>query len=604
MTMFTDDVYFIDREIAQETALKKEKIKLHSGQLTIKNCYYDGEPLLQAPDNLIHVTISQFSEYFLSHPTRIPKHLCSIKKGVSIEKDKTQEIESIFKTLLDQLHDYIQSSKSLIMHQDTYFLDRDRAYATALNQNRVKLDHPTIDGLQICYHNGEPFEDAPANLICVSTENIYDFFVNTRFRIPYRLEFSPETTEQESNEISEIYHELLITVAKQKTNIRDILTKELNSLQPNFYNTRQYRIFIMASRHASIMPSATKYLAEAFHKLGHQVEFSIDQNEMEDLNNDIWHKKLRYDFNPHIVININHQNNDNLHDDVFNVIWWQDFMPKLLEKKSLHWRKRDIIYSTPPQLDSILDAQKAPHVHHQYFCVDTNNFKINKHIKRENKIVFVESPHAEMIMVHNCATSQKIMFLLEEMLENGNVVTPEVITQMSATYGLPIEVIRWKLYQHTVRKKSVQWLCKNTTLPVEVYGFGWEDNPIVSPFFKGEIKSDQKLPRLYNSARFALINHAFEISSRHLNEVSVCGAIPVVYDCQLIPEKPHWEKEILYYSSEQTLHSGLYKQLSQPSTTIANCFNYEKFTKKIIQEINNHLNQPIINEDEYLTTLK
>lgn len=600
MTTFTDDVYFIDKIIAQETALKGEKIKIHSGQLTIKNCYYDGECLPQAPAHLIHVPISHFSEYFLSHPTRVPKHICSIKKGVFTEESKILEIENTFKGLLNQLHDYIPDTETpTTAHQDTYFFDRDHAYAMALEKNRVKLNHPTIDGLQICYHSGKPFDNAPTNLIYVPSENIYDFFVNTRLRIPYQLEFFSKATEEEISEIYKTYEELLITITKKRQAIREHIIREINCQQPSFDNIKRYRIFILANRQTYVMQYAAKYLAEAFRKLGHQVVFSIEQNDMEDLTDGIWHKKLYCDLNPHITININHQNNKNLPDHVFNVIWWQDPMPPLLKKQPLHWRKRDLIYSFSSQLDPFLKSCESPHINRQYFCVDENIFSINKNIKRETKIVFVGSSYNGMF---SFAIYKKIIFEFEEILERGEIVTPEIINQMIATYNLPIEIVLWKLYQYVVRNKSVQWLCKNTTLPVEIYGFGWENDEIVSPFYKGEIKHGQELSKLYNSAQWVLVNHAFDVNSQRLNEASACGAILIVFDCRCFSEKPHWEQEVLYYHSEQTLRKALQQSPEKPSTTIANHFTYDKFAKKIIQTINNHLNEPIVNK-EHLQTL-
>jgi len=591
MTMFTDDVYFIDRDIAQETALKAEKIKLHSGQLAIKNSYYDGEPLHHAPANLIHVPINNFSEYFLSHPDRIPRHLCPIKKGVSTEKEKIQEIEATFKILLNQLHNHIQNTENPIMHhQDTYFLDRDRAYTTALNQNRVKLNHPTIDGLQICYYSGEPFEEAPENLVYVPTEDIYDFFVNTRLRIPYRLEFSPETTEQENKEIAETYHELLSAVLNQRINIREYLTKELNTLKPSFEYIKQYRVFLMACRETQVMQYAAKYLAEAFRKLGHQVEFSIEQNDMEDLGDGTWHKKLRHDFNPHIVISINHQNNDNLHSDVFNVIWWQDPMPRLLKKTPLHWRKRDLVYSISPTLDKYLDACDAPKIRRQQFCIDTTIFKNYPEINREEKIVFIGSSYQDFIKYQASDRSLEVISFFNHFLDTEITITNQIINQAVTKFDIPFDRVFWKLYHYAIRRKAVQWICQNHMLPVEVYGYGWENDPIVSPFFKGSVTHGSALAKIYNNAKHALVVHPFEINSQRLSEVAACGAIPLVFDCRHLAEPPYWEDECIYFHSFNSLQNALSKKPKKLASNIAQHFTYEKFAKNIISQVEKSLN--------------
>ncbi len=588
MTMFTDDVYFIDRDIAQKTASKGEKIKLQSGQSIIKNCYYDGEPLHQAPTNLIHVPISQFSEYFLSHPTRIPKHFCSIKKGISIEKDKIQEIENTFKDLLDQLHHHIQDNEDFTsLHQDTYFLDRDLAYATALNKNRVKLEHPNIDGLQICYHNGEPFHDAPANLICVPTEKIYDFFMNTRLRIPYRLEFSPEpeTTEQEKNEITKTYHELLSTMIKQQIKIREHLNRELTTLQPIFKNIQPYRVYLIANRQTLVMQYAARYLAKAFQNLGHQVEFSIEQSDMEDLSNGIWHQKLRYDFNPHITININHQNNNYLHEDVFNVIWWQDPMPQLLEQKPFHWRKRDIIYSISPTLDKYLETCDSPNIHRQQFCIDATIFKAYPEIHKEEKIVFVGASYQGFIKHKSSNHTLEVISYFNHFLDAEITITHDIINQAATKFDIPFEIIFWKLYHYSIRRKAVQWICQNNTFPVEIYGYGWDDDPIVSEFFKGSIAHGSALAKIYNSAKYALVVHPFEINSQRLSEVAACGATPLVFDCRHFAEPPYWEDECLYFNSFNSLQNALSKKPKKLASNIAQYSTYKKFAKNIINQV-------------------
>ena len=71
--------------------------------------------------------------------------------------------------------------------EDTYFLDRDLAYITALSHNIVMLE----DGQwmqQVCYYDGEPFKHAPDNLINVPAERFTEFFSNQQNRIPRRID--------------------------------------------------------------------------------------------------------------------------------------------------------------------------------------------------------------------------------------------------------------------------------------------------------------------------------------------------------------------------------------------------------------------------------
>jgi len=72
-------------------------------------------------------------------------------------------------------------------HEDTYFLDRELAYLTALEHNTITLK----DGqktAQVCYYDGQAFGHAPDNLIHVPLEKITEYFASHNHRIPTRIE--------------------------------------------------------------------------------------------------------------------------------------------------------------------------------------------------------------------------------------------------------------------------------------------------------------------------------------------------------------------------------------------------------------------------------
>jgi len=70
-----EDTYFLDRELAYQTALAHNPVLLTDGQRREQVCYYDGVPFPHAPANLINVPVDQFKEYFASHPQRMPKRI-------------------------------------------------------------------------------------------------------------------------------------------------------------------------------------------------------------------------------------------------------------------------------------------------------------------------------------------------------------------------------------------------------------------------------------------------------------------------------------------------------------------------------------------------
>jgi len=72
-------------------------------------------------------------------------------------------------------------------YEDTYFLDRELAYLTALEHNTITLKDGQKSA-QVCYYDGQAFGHAPDNLIHVPLEDIVDYFAQHNKRIPTRIE--------------------------------------------------------------------------------------------------------------------------------------------------------------------------------------------------------------------------------------------------------------------------------------------------------------------------------------------------------------------------------------------------------------------------------
>ena len=72
---------------------------------------------------------------------------------------------------------------------DTYFLNSQEALKTALQNNRAFTSNPTVDGLQICYYDGQKLPNAPLNCINVPLGQIVKYFSITRNRIPQYVNF-------------------------------------------------------------------------------------------------------------------------------------------------------------------------------------------------------------------------------------------------------------------------------------------------------------------------------------------------------------------------------------------------------------------------------
>ena len=97
--------------------------------------------------------------------------------------------------------------------EDTYFLDRDLAYITALSHNTVTLDDGQLMP-QVCYYDGEPFEFAPDNLINVPAEHFAEFFANHQTRMPKQIDTTTQTTAPNGNNLLERFQGMMSLARK------------------------------------------------------------------------------------------------------------------------------------------------------------------------------------------------------------------------------------------------------------------------------------------------------------------------------------------------------------------------------------------------------
>ena len=70
-----EDTYFLDRDLAYQTALAHNIVELDDGQIQEQVCYYDGAPFQHAPNNLVNVPAELFADYFSTHSNRLPRYI-------------------------------------------------------------------------------------------------------------------------------------------------------------------------------------------------------------------------------------------------------------------------------------------------------------------------------------------------------------------------------------------------------------------------------------------------------------------------------------------------------------------------------------------------
>ncbi len=466
--------------------------------------------------------------------------------------------------------------------RDTYFLNSDTALKYALQQNKTVPLTDSGKGLQICYYNGDPITNAPENLICVPLDKLFDYFIETKNRPPTFL--SHEGSELSSEKIKEIglYFEKVFTEINKKRKERKQYYIELIKNQEPDFSDRPKRIFLMTSRHTTVIQYSTKGIAKALSKLGYDIKILIEENDMQLLYQDLRVKEI-YEFNPHIVFNINHMFNNIINEKTWNIVWWQDPMKELTNDVPIHVRERDIVFSFDPSLDDFWIRKQTTPIYRQEFCIDSDIFHPDHRIKREKKIVFIGSSY--MNFFKKTMTPDKFKEELVSWLENGIYFTENDVKILGDKYNLSFEhypVIG--ILQGVVRDTTVQWLCQESDIKVEIYGRNWEEYEIVKPFFKGEVPHGKAVADIYRSAEYAMSSQSSNIQSQRLFEIAACGAIPIVYDSRPFSPDPLWEKQYLFFRTRQQLKEALKKTPEMYEGTfkrIKSRFSYDSFAKKI-----------------------
>lgn len=582
------DIYFLDRDLALITSLENNCITTPQGEHRLQICYYDGLPFDDAPINLINVPNGAFTSFFGCTSLPLPRNIVCLP---DTDRHTSVEINSVFQQMIAEIRlsrqRRIDQNNGYPVHKDSYYLDPRIAYQTALQQNRVFIQHPTKTGLQVCYYDGAPIEGGPENLINVPVEDLLDFLSNCRTRLPTELIYPANTSLEEVQAGTTAFNELVEQAKQNRSNVSKELAIRISQQKPQFNSEDPMRVFFIADHRTQVMQYVSINLAKAFEKLGHQVLISMEENDMEALDFP-WHFKAYLEFNPHIVVNINHQNNAWLNEDVFNVIWYQDPVSEIKNCNPLHWRDRDLIYSISSEYDEYLRKCGAPSVKRQIICIDETVFNTNYPVKRENKIVFIGSSYINNI--YKGTNSSPIIEELKHSFEVGDYIDRNLCNHIAARHNVAINDIWPYTAAYVVRDFVVEWLCEIPKFDIEIYGRYWENNPVVRPYFKGELNHGRDVANIYNSAKYALSATVLTINSQRLTELAGCGCIPVVYDTREKADKPHWNNECLFFKTPGELQTLLDKSPAGDAKKIADKYKYSTFAKELLEEIHRRLN--------------
>ncbi|WP_229427588.1 glycosyltransferase family protein [Methylomonas fluvii] len=577
MNSAVKDVFFLNIEDAYMEASKQQSIVDESGRVRRQYCYYDGLLTDIVLPNFIQVPADKFVEFFSHNQLPIPQL-------IAISQDGAVHFNDMPGDVIDEVMQYrSQYRVPDYVHFDTYFIDPLQALNVAKQANRISCGHPTIDGLQVCYYRGElPASDLP-NLIHLELPDYEEFFIRSRLRIPENIDIPDGLEEEVKAAIGQDIATAGESIKRKRMWLIQQLLNKAKALPPRRVGNRPPRIFIPTSRLTTVMQYSSQGLAKAFAALGWEVLFYIQDNDMEGSNMvDMLEQYI--DFDPHACLYVNSLNNSFMHDDIVNIVWWQDLMPQLKDSQPLKWRARDFNFSISPLFDRYLEQRQAASVQRLHFVIDDVVFHAGNNQARADKIVFIGSSYLPVINIEYSQHRQALDSLISAM-ESGACFDEASVQKIAEANGLSYEFVFWKLLHYVIRDYSVKWLCADPGLPVEVYGRYWDQDAAVAPFYRGELPHGDAVAEVYRSARYALVCHPFEINSQRLAEAAACGCIPVVYDCRDVAEPPYWDDYCLFFKTADQLRNILHKRL-QPAKApegLAAQFTYRAAAERLIE---------------------
>ncbi|MBF0285266.1 MAG: hypothetical protein HQL51_12510 [Magnetococcales bacterium] len=467
---------------------------------------------------------------------------------------------------------------------DLYFFHREEALEADRERRQVPVT-VFLKETRLCYYDGEPHPDDPPTVIGVPLARLSETLAESPLRFPRRVIWRGLDRAQLVRGLTAAAR--IEAAAALQERRAQALAPACYGAVPRFVPGEPLRVMGFTSRHTTVMQYASRSLLQAFARLGCQTLLTREENEREQ-----WamhHHMARYAaFAPHVMVSINHARHAWLPRETFHVTWWQDEMDELTSGAAIPWRERDLVYSLDPGLDRWLIQSGAPRVERQGFCIDAGVFHPPvPGTERRRKVVFVGVTHAHM--VENPAEEVVRRRLLAR-LEAGEAVDWAVFHALERETGVPARRIHWDLIP--VREAAVHWLCQCADLiDVEIYGRGWEEDPVVRPFFKGPLPHGAAVADLYRHSRFALVPHPYDLQSQRLAEAAACGCIPVVFDCRSLAAPPHWEDHCLWFRTREELRRVLQagEVPAADPVGVAAGRTYDVFARRILAEIHQRL---------------
>ena len=475
---------------------------------------------------------------------------------------------------------------------DTYFFNADKALEIAKQQNRVETSVKAVDALQLCYYTAdEKLSNTPKNCIYVPLEDVFNYFVTTKYRFPKAISFEDSGFSMpEQAELNGAFSQILGEAKNEREKLAREYAQKIFENSPDF-SEKPWKVFIPACRETTVMQYVSKNIASTFEELGYEIFYNI-QGELEDCSCNLHTLMALSKFKPHITVNVNHLNNTYINKNIFNFSWFQDPMKILYNDESIQLRKNDYVFYLNDIIKKRLLHKNVPNdkLFLQNFATNENLFFIDKNIKKEKKIVFLGSDYN---FEKNYNLDDECIKEIYQYLEE-NTLTENLIINLSKVYGVDIKDFETYIIASLVRRRIIIWLCSLKNINIEVYGTDtWLNTPEVVPFYKGLLPYGREMAKVYNSAEYAIVAHPQYRYQQRLIEISACGTIPIVYKGKLLKDDFLHEDNVLSFSTFKELKSCVGKIPKKDSIQISRDISYKRMVKKIVEIVSNNVKETI-----------
>ena len=470
----------------------------------------------------------------------------------------------------------------MMIEPDTYFFSPQEALRVAAEQNRS--DDLLQYELQVCYYDGEKIDSDLVNLIHLPIDKLLDKLSTGTKRIPTHINFvGLDISLEVANEIENNLLQTFRQARGLRRKLNEAYVDGARLLQINF--DEPLRFYLKANSRTRVMQFVTKDIVEELERKGYEVHFELLQG-IEDIHN----IKSFYEFNPHIVISLNHFDNMYLSPDVFHFAWFQDPMPIVTNEAPIFHRKRDYIFTYQTFVKNNLLKKGIPKdkiFEQKVIPANTASFYLNDNINKENKVVFVGSFYQNQYTNYIDEGIEKKIYQLLQEGKSLNIENLEGIFTSFLTSLPDSDLLINYIQQAFIRNISVEWLCESYE-NVEIYGYGWEDNTTVKPYFKGKAEKNE-LNHLYNSAKYVLAASGNVINTQRLGEIVHAGAIPLIYDSRDITDEDEtWDDECLYFKTQDELRYILENNIEPKkyrTEKMLDYFTYKSFLNTIFTTV-------------------